>query len=44
LPQGHLQDFGEVEGVATGALGNLLAATEAVGDDERVGRGSAHGG
>ena len=40
----HLEDFGQVEGVAVGALGDLLAATEAVGDDEPVGRGVADGG
>ena len=35
----HLQDFREVEGVAGGALGDLFAAAEAVGDDEPVPRG-----
>ena len=28
--QGHLKDLGEVQGVAVGFLGDLLAATEAV--------------
>ncbi|HXZ18826.1 MAG TPA: hypothetical protein VEG63_02695, partial [Candidatus Acidoferrales bacterium] len=31
--EGHGEDFGEVKGVTVGALGDLLAATEAVGDD-----------
>jgi len=30
LPKRHLQDFGEMKGMAIGALGDLLAATEAV--------------
>ena len=30
-----MQDFGEVQRVTIGALGDLLAATETVGDDER---------
>jgi diadenosine tetraphosphatase ApaH/serine/threonine PP2A family protein phosphatase len=37
----HLQDFGEVKGVTAGALGDLLAAAESVGDDEPVGWGLA---
>jgi hypothetical protein len=32
-----------VEGVAGGALGDLLAAAESVGDDEPVGGGTADG-
>jgi len=39
-----LDDFGYVQGVAVGALGNLFAATEAVGDDEPVGRSAADSG
>jgi len=41
LAKRHLQDFGEVQSVAVGALGDLLAATEAVGDDERLRGGGA---
>ena len=37
LAQGHLQNFGEVEGVAIGLLSNLLAATKTIGDNEPVG-------
>src|SRR5215472_6426506 len=33
----HFEDFGQMEGVAPGALGDLLAAAESVGDDEPVG-------
>ena len=40
----HLHDFRQVEGVAGRGLGDLLAATEAVGDDQPVGRGVADGG
>src|SRR5579862_8207113 len=29
-----LQNLGDVQGMASGALGDLLAATESVGDDE----------
>src|ERR1700721_2549086 len=42
--EGHLQDLGEVERVTAGALGNLLAATESVGDNEPVGGRTAAGG
>src|SRR4029077_18854528 len=42
--EGHLKNFGEVQGVAIGFLGNLLAATETVGDDEPVGWSLADGG
>jgi len=42
--EGHLQNFGEVEGVAVGFLGDLLAATKTVGDDEPVGGSLADGG
>ena len=42
--QRHLQDFGQVEGVTWRGLGDLLAATEAVGDDQPVGRRLADGG
>src|ERR1700675_1888958 len=42
--EGHLENFGEVQGVAVGFLGNLLAATESVGDDEPVSRSPADGG
>jgi hypothetical protein len=31
-PQRHLQDLGQVEGMAAARLGDLLAAAEAVGD------------
>src|SRR2546423_15637528 len=44
LMQGHLQDFGNMQGVAAGGLLDLLAATEAIGDDERAGRGLARRG
>lgn len=40
----HLDDFGKVQRVTGRTLGNLLAATEAVGDDEPVGRSVADGG
>src|SRR5690349_3187855 len=33
-----------MEGLAAGELGDLLAAGEAIGDDERVGAGAADGG
>src|SRR5262249_50846483 len=39
----HLEDLGDVEGVASGALGDLLAATESVGNDEPVWRRLANG-
>ncbi len=42
--QGHLQDFGQVQGVTVGFLGDLFAATEAVGNDEPVGRRLPDGG
>ena len=32
----HLEDFGQVQGVAIRALGDLFAATETIGDDEPV--------
>jgi len=38
------KDFGEVHGAARGVLRDLLAATEAIGDEESVGRGAADGG
>src|SRR6266852_4317248 len=41
LPQGHLDDLCQMQGVAIGALGDLLPATEAVGDDQAVGRSLA---
>src|ERR1035438_6606612 len=44
FPKGHLQDFGEVQGVAVGFLRDLLATAEAVGDDEPVGGRLANGG
>ena len=34
-------DLRQVQGAAVGALGDLFAATEAVGDDQAVGRGLA---
>ena len=40
----HLEDFGEMEGVAVGCLRNLFPAAEAVGDHEPIGRGLADGG
>src|ERR1700686_2418946 len=40
----HLEDFGEVQSVAARAFGDLLAAAEAVGDDEPVGRSATDGG
>jgi hypothetical protein len=42
--KGHLQDFCQVQGAAGCELGDLFAATEAVGDDEAVGRRIAYGG
>jgi len=42
--EGHLEDFGEVQGVAVGLLGDLFAAAEAVGYDQPVGGGLADGG
>jgi len=44
LFQRHLEDLGEVQGLAVGALGDLFAATEAVGDDQAVGGSTADGG
>ena len=43
-PGGEVVDLGQVQGVAVSALSDLLPATEAVGDDEAVGRGLANGG
>src|ERR1700722_9370785 len=40
----HLQNFCHVQGTSGRALGDLLAATEAVSDDQPIGRGLAHGG
>jgi hypothetical protein len=34
----HLQDFRQVESMAAGELGDLLAATKSVSDDQPVGR------
>jgi hypothetical protein len=39
-----LDDFGEVQGLAAGRLGDLFPATEAIGDDEAIGRGAANRG
>src|SRR5580693_3619794 len=39
----HLEDFGEVKGLAVGTLGNLLAATEAICNHQPVGRSLANG-
>src|SRR5450756_3078328 len=39
--QCHLQDLGQVKGVAAAGLGDLLAAAEAVGDELGVGGGGA---
>ena len=36
LVQGHLEDLRQVQRPAVGQAGDLLAATEAVGDDQRV--------
>jgi hypothetical protein len=41
---GHLKDFGDVQRVAVSELGDLFAATEAVGDDEAFWRRVADGG
>jgi hypothetical protein len=40
----HLQDFGNVQGLAASQAFDLLATTEAVGDDQGFGIGVAHGG
>ena len=42
--QGHLEDFGQVQGVPVGLLGDLLAAAETVGYDQPVGGSLADGG
>src|SRR5258708_6382218 len=42
--QRHLKDLGQMQSAPLRTLGDLLAATEAVGDDEPVSRGSANGG
>jgi hypothetical protein len=39
----HLQDLGQMQGLAARALGDLFAATEAVGNDQPVCGGSADG-
>ena len=44
LVQGHLEHLGQVQCAAAGEAGDLFAATEAVGDDERIVVGLAHGG
>jgi hypothetical protein len=33
---GTLQDFSQVDGLAPGGLKYLLAATESIGDDQRI--------
>ena len=43
LPQRLLEYFGSVEGAPTRRVRDLLAAAEAVGDDERVGVSRANG-
>ena len=43
LAKCHLQDLGEVQSVAVGALGDLLAATETVGDNQSFWGGGADG-
>jgi hypothetical protein len=40
----HLQDFGQVQGAAGRELGDLLAATKAIGNDEALFWGVADGG
>jgi hypothetical protein len=42
--QSHLENFGQVERVPIGFLRNLLAATEAIGHDQPIGRSLADGG
>ena len=42
--QRHLQHFGQMQGVTRRALGDLFAATEAVGYDQPIGRGVADSG
>jgi hypothetical protein len=44
LLHSHADHFGKVQGLAAGTLLDLLAATEAVGDEEGFGRGIAHSG
>src|SRR5580704_8194407 len=44
LSNRHLEHFGEMQCVAVRLLGNLLAATETVGNDEPVSRSLANGG
>ena len=41
--EGAGEQLGKVEGAAAGGLGDLGAATEAVGQDQGVGGGGAHG-
>ena len=41
LMQRHLQHLGNMQRVAASGLLDLFAATEAIGDDERTGRGLA---
>ena len=43
IVHGHLEDLRQVQGLAVGGLGNLLAATKAVRDDERLLVSLAHG-
>jgi hypothetical protein len=38
-----LNHFGQVHAAAAGALANLLAAAEAIGNDERIRRCRAYG-
>src|SRR5205807_9428893 len=40
--QRHLDDLGQVQGLAVRHLGDLLAATEAIGDDQCVPGGRPH--
>src|SRR5581483_2635082 len=42
--EGHLDDFRQVEGLPVRALGDLLSATEAIGDNEGLRRGIPDGG
>ena len=44
VTNGHLQHFGGMKRLALGGLGNLLATTVTIGNDQGIATHTAHGG